>query len=98
MIIYTIVGVLFVTTLSIAGIAMAINFIIETIKERKCLQFEGYMKANLHEIERYCDYEFRQVGFLCRTLLEAIENGWRGINANDFREKLREKEKGAKTL
>ena len=87
--IYTIVGLLFVTAVSTIAIYFSINAIIEVIKARKTNVYEEVNKGNLHEIERCCDYEFPQVGFICRELLRSIDGGWIRINADELREKLR---------
>jgi hypothetical protein len=90
--IYTIVGLLFVSAVSMIAIYFSVNAIIEVIKNRKTNVYEEVNKGNLYEIERWCDYDFPQVGFVCRELLRSIEGGWIRINADELREKLRKGE------
>lgn len=87
-IIYTIVGCLFITAVSITAITMCIHYLFHLWQERKCNAWETWAKNVCSEIERWCDYEYPQVGFTMKELNKSISSGW-SFSADQFREQLR---------
>lgn len=89
--VYTIVGLAFVAALSLIAIAIAVASIISSIRYRRRLEsnLRNELLSNCAEIDRWCDYEFPQIGFFVRELSECLRKGYK-MDANTMREKLRE--------
>jgi len=89
-IIYTIVGLLVVAAISISVIAWSFHSIIEDMKERKRNAYSEWAHGVCASINRWCDYEFPQVGYTVREISKSISHGW-SFDPDHFRECLRNK-------
>lgn len=89
-IIYTSVGLLFVTAISLAVIAMSVGAIFGAIHERKNVAYSDWARNVCGSIDRWCDHEFPQVGFMAREINNSIAHGW-SFDVSSFRDKLRNK-------
>lgn len=92
---FMIIGVLFTAAISMCFISLSICALIDKIKYRKEIALKNRWIYHLSEIDRYCDYEFRQIGLMAREMKQAFINNT-GFNVENFRELLREKEKEIK--
>ena len=91
-IIFMIIGILFVVTVLLVISAFAISTITESIKRRKDSNLRSRWISYMGQVNRYCDYEFRQIGLMAREIIKALHDDTE-FDADIFREFLRTKEK-----
>ena len=85
-----IIGFLFISAVLTGVIWFVITQIIETIKDRKTIDFKLTVQSSLSDLDRWCAYEFPIVEDVCNELSKSIQRGCH-IDSNSFREKLRNK-------
>ena len=90
-IIYTMVGLLFIIAISLWAIAWCCFSLANLQEERKNNAYSQWAKNVCHDLDRWCDYEFPQVGFVAREINNAISSGW-SFDVSRFRDQLRNKE------
>lgn len=84
------IGILVVVTILLVISGFSVNWIIERLHDRKYNALESNWKISMADIERYCDYEFPQIGFMAHEIIDALSRGC-NLSGDNFREKLRAK-------
>ena len=86
--IYLTVGLLFMFGFSLVILAYGVGLFCDAIRRKKENRYEKWAKNVCSGIDRWCDYEFPQVGFTVREISKSISSGW-SFDESSFREKLR---------
>ena len=90
-IIYTIVGLLFITAVSLIAITWCCFSLANLQEERKNNAYSNWAQNVCGDLIRWCGYEFPQVEFTAREISKAIAHGW-SFDVSRFRDQLRNKE------
>ena len=85
---YNLVGMFFVFSFGCLMAAGAFHKVCEGIQTIEHNKYSTWAKGVCSGIDRWCDYEFPQVGFTVREISNSISNGW-SFDQSQFREKLR---------
>lgn len=85
---YSIVGMFTVASFGILFIVLAFHKLCEAIQHLRENRYSEWAKNVCRGIDRWCDYEFPQVGFTARYFSKSVSSGW-SFNEDSFREALR---------
>ena len=85
---YQIVGMVFVVGVGLVLISLGVGLICNAIRRARENRYELWAKNVCSQIDRWCDYEFPQVGYTMRELSKCISSGW-SYSPETFRENLR---------
>lgn len=87
---YIIVGLLFIFAISLLIITFCITHLVNLWKQRKDQAYSEWATGVCSQVERWCSYEYPQVGYSFNKLSNCIANHW-SFDADNFREDLRRK-------